>query len=852
MQNLKKTLYKVLCGLALALTAAGCADILRAPLSPEAAPGTVTFIVSGGPARTAAPLVSQFGKITLTITGQNGSADIGDIDATPGSAAVTFPAGSWKITAKAYLDAAGADLAAESAEHDFSWDGTNISFDGSTLTGNPTFILSPTGTGPGTLKYTVTVPSTVTLAGTGSQIRIEKDGAAPADLDDDGFTDGVHAIAASVADATVSLPAGTYTAAIVLVNGGSDTAVYRESVVILPGLVTEIRFEPGTGDFLDPTVRAAMTDIEDAALEFGETAVGADEIKVVLTSTNPASPTLAISAPNETAGLYFTLAKTADYRVTVSGTDAALVTMLADGTTLTDGSEAGPTLAVFRVDTSGVAAAGGDVAFTLTITREGMTGVDLAVTVTVAAPQPGDGPGLYVDTAGVLTAEAGFTNTGADSELLENALTWLETNATDDTKYVILLDSDFQMDTPFSSKTGSTGVRVTLRGLESERKIYWDDSDMVNFPDSWGAGLFILKDGTTLALDENITLGGQGTYKRINHLVFQDNGSTMGFEMLPGSRIAGVKPNNEMIVIRAGSFVMKGGTIENNSIPGFSPVIGVVQASFDMYDGAEIRDNALEDPTGLSAQVRDAVVNGSGAIVSIVGSSRFTMHGGSITDNAVRAVIISGSSANDPGIFTMTGGEISGNGAGEFYVSGNATPYYVLGAGVYGDRYFKIELTGGAITNNGHPNSLGGGMLLRNYTTAAQVPVPVLLNGPVNFDGNRIALDTEYIFLIPKNTKHITLGTGFVNGGSGPITFEMGASFNNSLGWGYSIDDLVADLNGEYFLNPDGTVIADLVEEFAADRFYFEDLATFAADFSFTGLLNFAINSDGTLSVSKK
>jgi hypothetical protein len=141
-------------------------------------------------------------------------------------------------------------------------------------------------------------------------------------------------------------------------------------------------------------------------------------------------------------------------------------------------------------------------------------------------------------------------------------------------------------------------------------------------------------------------------------------------------------------------------------------------------------------------------------------------------------------------------------------------------------------------------------MLLRNYMTAVQVPVPVLLNGPVNFDGNRIALDTDYIVANPNNVKHITLGSGFVNGGD-PITFEMGASFDSTWG-GYTIDDLVADLNGEYFLNPDGTVIADLVGEFAADRFYFGDLATFAADFSFTGLLNFAINNNGTLSVSKK
>ncbi|MDR3122983.1 MAG: hypothetical protein LBU16_04295 [Treponema sp.] len=159
MQNLKKILCKALCGAALALLAAGCADILRSPDTPKTGPGKITLTIGCGPPRTVAPGISQFTGIRLTIEGVGDMEDLPDVvvNAATGSATVEFPtAGSWEITAKAYVGGDTPVLAAVSDPHGFSWDGA-------TLSGDSFFILKPAGDGPGILKYTVAVPIGVVL-----------------------------------------------------------------------------------------------------------------------------------------------------------------------------------------------------------------------------------------------------------------------------------------------------------------------------------------------------------------------------------------------------------------------------------------------------------------------------------------------------------------------------------------------------------------------------------------------------------------------------------------------------------------------------------------------------------------
>ena len=329
-----------------------------------------------------------------------------------------------------------------SAPHGFSWDGA-------TLTGDSLFVLEIAGAGDGALKYTITVPQSITLGGA-SRIQVEVDGAVCEDLDDDGFTDGVHAISADETDVTVTLPGGRYTVDILLADDSGNTAVYRESVIILPGLATELAFAPDAADFLDPAVLAALTEVD-----FGPTAANTGGILVDALAGSPVSPALAIEAPAGTETVYFTMAKTAAHSVAIGGAGAALVSQ----EEFAEGSNAGDELAVFKADLSSLNIAEDSLVFDLTVTEQGKTGV--TVTVTIAAI-----PGLYIDTGGGGAEDLTPVLDGNEDPIegLQASLTWLAANAVSDTNYVVLINQDSPM-TTFDSKTGVSGVRITLRGI---------------------------------------------------------------------------------------------------------------------------------------------------------------------------------------------------------------------------------------------------------------------------------------------------------------------------------------------------------------------------------------------------
>jgi uncharacterized repeat protein (TIGR02543 family) len=365
MQKLKKTLCKALWGAALILFAAGCVDVLQTPDTPEAKTGKVTLTIDSGSARTVAPGMDQFKKISLSFVGLDGTADLDDVDAVNGSAEVDLPLGSWTVTARAYHNAGDTTPAAQ-AEN-------TLEYDGDAVKGETRFVLQATGTGPGILKYTVTVPNGVALANNGdSRIRIEFDGAAFADLDDDGFTDGERVISGSETK-TVSLADGIYVADILLEATSGDTAVYRESVVIVSGLITELVFAPTDGDFVDPDEWAAMTDLSDQALAFGVTAN--DTSTDVDETVRNGSWALDIVTPAGAEKLWFTLEKTADYSVAIDAEDSEVAKTVAAA----NGSSAGDELAIVEVDLA--AAVGRTV--TLIITKEGMLGTPVEFTVTL-------------------------------------------------------------------------------------------------------------------------------------------------------------------------------------------------------------------------------------------------------------------------------------------------------------------------------------------------------------------------------------------------------------------------------------------------------------------------------------
>jgi hypothetical protein len=386
---------------ALTLTLTGCFN----PISPPAASGpagTVTLTIGGGP-RAALPSLDQFEKIVLSFVGQDDAEDLPDADITSGSATVTIPAGSWEVTARAYiLYTKDAEPAAISNTQTISWNGSGE------VAGETTLALGPPAgaTASGTLKYAVTLPADIVL-GTGSQLLIEKGGAA-LDYSGEGFANGILSIAQSIPETGLPVSAGRYVVDIRIVKNDGTVAAYRETAVILPGLTTELGFAPAIGDFLDPAAVAAAT----GGLNFVATA-DSGSINDITFSNNP--PTLAITAASDAETAFFVLPKSADQAVAVSGADAVNVDSIAVGNEA-GGSTASDTLAVFKV--SGLD--GGAKEFVITVTEPGKTGVEAAVTVTraIAYTVAADGDDTTTSTVINFTFSTAVSDLSADDILI--------------------------------------------------------------------------------------------------------------------------------------------------------------------------------------------------------------------------------------------------------------------------------------------------------------------------------------------------------------------------------------------------------------------------------------------------
>jgi hypothetical protein len=744
MKGLKAIVCKAAWGLALALLAAGCADVLRGPGAGETNTGTATLRVSLGAARTVAPGIGQFEKILLSIEGVGDTEDLSDAEVVNGSATLEFPIGSWQITAKAYIDDGDPDPAAVSEPHDFSWDGANVS-------GDPVFILQAGGNRNGTLRYTITVPGGITLAEDGSGIRIEVDGAVYEELNTGGFVDGVHDISVDETDVAVTLPGGRYTVEILLADDSGNAAAYRESVIILPGLTTELAFAPDAADFLDPAVLAALTDV--TAVNFGPTVANEGGVLVDTLAGSPAARTLAIEAPAGAETVYFTMTKTEAHSVVSES-------VFVETVDFAEGSSADEELVVFKVDTASTGIAKEDLVFDLAVTEEGKIGVTVAVTIAAI-------PGLYINT-GSESAEAltpVIDENDGPVETLQTSLAWLADNAVNDTNYVILMNQDSGMN-PFASKSNVTGVRITLRGIGRERKVY---------ATSTSSDIFTINQGTTLALDKHITLGPVGGTQTIsgNFYFIKVLGD---LEMLPGSRISGNKTKFPLVSVSNGTFRMKGGDIRDNSMSsGNTSMISISNGAFEMEKGANIINNTLYYASTVPPNdtIANMLIEQITAAVGVSGGT-FTMSGGEISDTNFRAV-----SLDDNGKFIMEkkekeekGGVIRNNGKSAISVYSGKT-LYQLGGGVF-VKSGSFLMSGGEISNNGQPNSVfGSGIYIA--TAGAE---KLALTGTVTIADNTIgfyksAAATEcYPYLGSKFSSTAPIGVDLVVNNSNSSVFS--------------------------------------------------------------------------------
>jgi hypothetical protein len=131
------------------LFVAGCVDILKAPPDAQEAGGVVITIAT--PARTISPQLDQFSKIEITFQRKDRAGILAPLAVTGGTALVYLPPGTWELTASAYSSGDTPSIVAQAVK--------TLTRTGSDVTGETNFVLAPTGTGTGTLKYAVTVPA---------------------------------------------------------------------------------------------------------------------------------------------------------------------------------------------------------------------------------------------------------------------------------------------------------------------------------------------------------------------------------------------------------------------------------------------------------------------------------------------------------------------------------------------------------------------------------------------------------------------------------------------------------------------------------------------------------------------
>jgi hypothetical protein len=340
----------------------GCEDIIKGPpAAPPPAPGDgrVVIVIGSGIERTVLPQADQFSKITLGFERKDGTGTMQDVEVNVGESVVSLNPGTWELTASAYN--AEKVLVAQ-AKNTLTRTGDNI-------TGDSYFALAPVGTGPGTLRYTIALPQGMSLDPALSRIRIEQQGEVLKE----------EAVSAGINGAEVSLDPGQYVVDILLDDAATiRTAAYIEAAAILPGLVTELRFAPEPGDFLDPDERAALS----AGGTFGRTKNNNSKTLVGASGGTGANKTQEFTVSNGTENAYFTLTKARTSTVTLGGEAAGKVNVATGG--IVDGHTASPTLAVFTVDTSALADTGGSLAFTLSLGEPGKT--PLVYTITVNIP----------------------------------------------------------------------------------------------------------------------------------------------------------------------------------------------------------------------------------------------------------------------------------------------------------------------------------------------------------------------------------------------------------------------------------------------------------------------------------
>jgi hypothetical protein len=316
----------------------------------------------------------------------------------------------------------------------------------------------PPAVSTGTLRYTVTVPEGITLAGT-SRIRIEQGGNAVASINGAGFTGGERFITGNITGELL-LPAGYYAIDIILDDQADPekNARYHEIYTVSAGTAAEISFAPAPEDFLNPEDRENLT----GRIVFKTTAANSSGTKIGLNLGGEITRTQRLSAPNGEPTVYFYIEKTENQTLTLREEDKVFVKMPSK---TTDGKSPSGTESVFSVDTIAIADFGGDLSFVVIASEPGKISLKTTVTLSLAS--------LVSTTASfVRTDGSGDKLTYRVGEDFERASVTVASKYSDgeireETGFVV---EGFDSDTPgtksvsFRAKEGASLADITFRG----------------------------------------------------------------------------------------------------------------------------------------------------------------------------------------------------------------------------------------------------------------------------------------------------------------------------------------------------------------------------------------------------
>jgi hypothetical protein len=698
----------------------GCFNGLEGPQEAERAKEGMVTISIGEDARTLMPDVRQFDELELTITPAAGGEAVYQEPIVGGQATVYLGEGAWNLRVDGYVN------------NNLRATATNtLTNTAGEITGNTRFSLTPVGTGTGTLKYTITKPGALEA---GSELVLSRaDGGA---LSLEGFEEGVLSLNDSKTG-TVDLDPGRYKAEVVLKGPEGTYAATVETVVILPGLETELVFAPAA--FGDPGFLAPLS--------FGTTTSNSSNTRIGAAGGTGTARTQAIVAYGAQDEVYFTLAKTPAQTVSVEGNPD----FVSKATTAVDGTTPGAALEVFTVDTRDIRL-GGYREFTLEVAETGKSPITIGVTVSHG------GFGLFIDEGDEETGENLVRVESSEEfpiEDLKTALAYLRVNATEGETYVIYLDKDEAI--PIWEGVTVGNVTLRLKGIGGPRTVSWDPNAPIDY-NSRG-GLFTLDYGSTLELD-HIILDGKHRAILLNHpLILMGNTGSLNAVLIlkEGTKIINFvssrSPNTialgAVIGGSTGTVIMEGGEISGNR----TGQMLIAVDRFEMSGGSIRNNNSIFEGANPNVASGSSAANRPAAVYA----TYFVMTGGEIRDNGRSGVMC--------GVGVLLEGEMSGG-----TIEGNGTYKTLIGGGVTLAISAKFTMSGGTIRNNSSPEILGNGIAAMRHAGSAP-PYGIILQNTLTLEDRIVLTGTGAGASTARNTT-VTVGEGFTNTAC-PITVDI-------------------------------------------------------------------------------